>query len=206
MKTNNPQPYPSFSKDEIIDLFLLVACRKLTRAREEHPGGYHQFMFMTFDYFQSIVGRLRLILESRLVKLFNSPEFYRLFVNRTFFADPVYAPRIEEMVEKEDKRPFAALYSSDEVAAGLVINRKDLFSLRRIYITRRGFAIESIVSRALSGKVSVRDIEVAIWEKATASIPHAAHAKYRQGYADWCRNNEEGERSWKVRRRVEQAS
>lgn len=182
--------FPIVSKEEIIDLFHTISYWRCLDKRER--GIQPHLWFVTFDLVSKIMMMLGIIHEQRLLTLRENKEFSKKFLARVAIAQRIDCRNLTTILEEEKKLPFLVQISDRELVNGNRVNLRDLFALRRIFVTARGMAAGPIVERVTLRLVTHADYNKVWQEIITTPIPGVAFAAQRKRYAFWL--DEEGER------------
>ena len=175
--------YPIVSKEEVIDLFHAISFWRCLSKKERGINPCH--WYTTFDLASKIMGRLHIAPERRFDVLRDNRDFFKCLIKRTLVVPTTDIREWATILEAERQRHFAVRISDRELINGNRLDPRDLFALRKIFITARGMAAGHIVERAVARLITRGAYEKA-WAEMTAHlIPGAAFAARNLRYAKW---------------------
>lgn len=180
--------YPVITQDEVIDLFHVILYWRYTdkKARGQSPC----YWCTTFDLVSKVLTRADVLHERRIRTLCASREFFQRFIKRTAVVEQTNNSPWETILAREKRRPFAVKISPREQVNGNWVEQKDLFALRKIFITARGAAVGPIVEKAVAKFLTRANYEK-VWEEMTAiPVPGIAMAVRNRRYAAWLEGEE----------------
>lgn len=185
----NTIQYPVVSQNEVIDLFHAVL---FWRYLEKQKKGINPcFWYTTFSLVEKVLTMANVLHERRIATLQGNRDFFKAFLAKTAVVQQTDNRDWESILNGIKDRPFAVKISPREQVNGNRVDPKELFSLKKIFITARGIAAGQVVERVVAKFLTHTAYEV-IWQEITAvHVPGVALAMRQKRYAAWLAGEEE---------------
>ncbi|MDP2629943.1 MAG: hypothetical protein Q8P56_00890 [Candidatus Uhrbacteria bacterium] len=175
--------YPTVSKEEIVDMFHFFLYWRCLEKQTTGVGRRH--WHTSFELFSKVIQRLSVVPERRLERLSQDRAFQKMFGARILVIQQSDYREVATILDTEKKLPLAVKITPHEQVNGNLVDSKDLFARRKIFITARGMACGTIAAKAVSRLITRDDLE-RVWAEITAqSIPGFVHGIRNRGYSAW---------------------